>query len=487
MFKLKATAFAVAACCTLPVCAFAQDSAALDEIRQEIQQLKDMYDTRIQALEKRLKDAEAAAAQAQTQAAAAEAAKAAPEAAAAAQPAAAQPVAKQVTDNAFNPAMSLILQGVYGDLDERPEDYAVTGFAGPGRINPGTRGFSLGESELNLSANIDQLFYGNLLLAFEEGEAEVEEAWFQTLALGHGLTVKGGRFFSGIGYQNALHPHAWDFFDAALVQRSFLGNNYGDDGLQASWIAPLPVYLEIGAEVGAGRSLPGTFEEDTELAEADRNKNGPGAYALFARLGGDIGLSNSYRVGVSYLDSSTDEERFALADFDTRTDFDNTGVRSDYGGDVRLYGVDLVWKWAPDGNPARRNFKLVAEWMQLERKGDLTFDADGVLGAPQSDAFKLRQWGWYVQGVYQFMPTWRVGLRYDQLDQGSSSLGLNAGNVPDVDYDPKRWSAMVDWTPSEFSRWRLQYSNDQSRQDITDHQVFLQYIFSLGVHGAHKF
>jgi hypothetical protein len=487
MFKLKATAFAVAACCTLPVCAFAQDSAALDEIRQEIQQLKDMYDTRIQALEKRLKDAEAAAAQAQTQAAAAEAAKAAPEAAAAAQPAAAQPVAKQVTDNAFNPAMSLILQGVYGDLDERPEDYAVTGFAGPGRINPGTRGFSLGESELNLSANIDQLFYGNLLLAFEEGEAEVEEAWFQTLALGHGLTVKGGRFFSGIGYQNALHPHAWDFFDAALVQRSFLGNNYGDDGLQASWIAPLPVYLEIGAEVGAGRSLPGTFEEDTELAEADRNKNGPGAYALFARLGGDIGLSNSYRVGVSYLDSSTDEERFALADFDTRTDFDNTGVRSDYGGDVRLYGVDLVWKWAPDGNPARRNFKLVAEWMQLERKGDLTFDADGVLGAPQSDAFKLRQWGWYVQGVYQFMPTWRVGLRYDQLDQGSSSLGLNAGNVPDVDYDPKRWSAMVDWTPSEFSRLRLQYSNDQSRQDITDHQVFLQYIFSLGVHGAHKF
>jgi hypothetical protein len=149
--------------------------------------------------------------------------------------------------------------------------------------------------------------------------------------------------------------------------------------------------------------------------------------------------------------------------------------------------VDLVWKWAPDGNPAQRNFKLVAEWMQLERKGDLTFDADAVLGAPQTDRFTLRQWGWYVQGVYQFMPTWRVGLRYDQLDQGSSSLGANAGNIPDVDYDPKRWSAMVDWTPSEFSRWRLQYNNDESRDGITDHQVFLQYIFSLGVHGAHKF
>jgi hypothetical protein len=89
--------------------------------------------------------------------------------------------------------------------------------------------------------------------------------------------------------------------------------------------------------------------------------------------------------------------------------------------------------------------------------------------------------------VYQFIPAWRMGLRYDQLDQGSSSLGANANNIPDVDYDPRRWSAMVDWTPSEFSRWRLQYSNDESREDVTDHQVFLQYIFSLGVHGAHKF
>ncbi|HXV09020.1 MAG TPA: TonB-dependent receptor, partial [Burkholderiales bacterium] len=437
MFKLKATAFAVAAGCAFPLCA--QEDATMDEIRREIRQLKESYETRIQALEQRLKDAEAAKA---------------PSPAAAA-PAAVTPAAKQVTDNAFNPAMSLILQGVYGDLKESPEEYAVTGFADPEKIHPGTRGFSLGESELNLSANIDQLFYGNLLVAFEEGEVHVEEAWFQTLALGHGLTVKGGRFFSGIGYQNMLHPHAWDFFDAALVQRSFLGNNYGDDGVQATWIAPLPVYLELGAEVGAGRLLPGTFEEHSELAEVDRDKNGAGAYALFARLGGDIGTSNSYRVGVSYLDTSTDDQPFALADFDTRT-----GVSNEYSGDVHLYGVDLVWKWAPDGNPARRNFKLVAEWMQLERKGDLVFD---VGGAAVPDAFKLRQSGWYVQGVYQFMPTWRVGLRYDQLDQGSSSLGANTGNIPGVDYDPERWSAMVDWTPSEFSRWRLQYSNDESR------------------------
>ena len=29
-----------------------------------------------------------------------------------------------------------------------------------------------------------------------------------------------------------------------------------------------------------------------------------------------------------------------------------------------------------------------------------------------------------MQGVYQFRPRWRVGLRYDALDSGSTRIGL---------------------------------------------------------------
>jgi len=43
------------------------------------------------------------------------------------------------------------------------------------------------------------------------------------------------------------------------------------------------------------------------------------------------------------------------------------------------------------------------------------------------------------------------------------------------------------WSPSEFSRLRLQFNQDKSQIGLTDNQVFLQYIFSLGTHGAHKF
>jgi hypothetical protein len=33
----------------------------------------------------------------------------------------------------------------------------------------------------------------------------------------------------------------------------------------------------------------------------------------------------------------------------------------------------------------------------------------------------------------------------------------------------------------------LQYQQSRIQRDLTDNQLFLQYILSLGAHGAHKF
>jgi hypothetical protein len=99
-----------------------------------------------------------------------------------------------------------------------------------------------------------------------------------------------------------------------------------------------------------------------------------------------------------------------------------------------------------------------------------------------------------VQGAYQFMPRWRVGLRYEELDRGTVDIGLvtnvtlTAADLPLLaENDPKRTTAMVDFSPSEFSRLRLQYARDEARFGEKDDQIFLQYIMSLGAHGAHKF
>ena len=437
---LAAAALALGA----PAMAAASDSAELEQIRAEIRQLKETYEARIRALEARLQQAEAAPR---------------PE------PAAPPPAAAS-SANAFNPAVSLILSGTYANLSQDPANYRITGFIPGGEIGPGKRGFSLAESELAVSANIDPYFYGYLTLALSpENTVGVEEAAIQTTALGRGLTAKAGRFYSGIGYLNEQHPHSWDFVDAPLAYKAFLGRQYGNDGVQMKWLAPTDTFLELGAEAGQGSNFPGS----------ERNKNGVGSYALFGHVGGDIGASHSWRAGLSYLDASPQ----ARAHDDV--DVSGTLVGNTFTGTSKLWIADFVWKWAPEGNPARTHFKLQGEYFRRTENGDFTYNA------ATTGHYASTQSGWYAQGAYQFMPRWRVGARLDRLDSGSVDYGINSANLPARSYRPSRYSLMFDYAPSEYSRLRLQLARDRSHEGGADNQIFLQYIMSLGAHGAHKF
>jgi hypothetical protein len=472
MFRrmLGVTALAVAAAAPLQVSA--QD-AELSRIREEIRQLREAYESRIQTLERRLAEAEARGTRVeQAEQPAATAAASAP--------------AQPSRESAFNPAVSLILQGAVARSSRDPDSYQITGFAPSGaEVAPAPRGFSLGESELIVTANIDPYFRGQLVAALTpQNELEVEEAFFQTLGLGHGFTAKGGRFLSGIGYQNETHQHAWDFQDAPLAYKAFLGGRWNDDGLQLKWLAPSELFVELGAEVGRGRAFPST----------DRSRNSAGAWSLFGHAGGDIGASTAWRAGLSYLRASPRDRGFE--------DLDSLGnpVAQSFSGNSALWIADFVVKWAPDGNAAATNFKLQGEYFRRNEKGSIAYDdtAQAVpqFGTPLAGDYRSRQSGWYLQGVYQFVPHWRAGYRYDRLDSGrvdsaivANGLGPTVSDFPLLmtEHNPTRHTAMLDWSPTEFSRLRLQFASDKSRIGVTDNQALLQYIFSLGAHGAHRF
>ena len=85
------------------------------------------------------------------------------------------------------------------------------------------------------------------------------------------------------------------------------------------------------------------------------------------------------------------------------------------------------------------------------------------------------------------MPRWRVGVRAEQLDSGTPDYGLNNGLIPVRQERPRNGSLMLDFSPSEFSRVRLQVARDRAREGFTDTQWFLQYQMSLGAHGAHTY
>jgi hypothetical protein len=408
--------------------AHAASDSELAEIRAQIRELKDQYEARIKALEERLKSAEARAAE----------------------PAPAPaPVAGGAPSSisAFNPAVSAILSGQYANLSADPSRLRLAGFPTSAGVDVGKRGFSLSESELQLSANVDHIFAGNLVFSISpENTVEVEEAYGLVNGAPYGVVPKLGRFLSGFGYLNEQHAHAWDFVDAPLAYQAFLGGQYRTDGVQLSWIAPLEHFVQLGAEVGNGASFPGT----------ERNKNGANSGVLFARTGGDIGESHSWLASVSYLRTRA-EDRVTMGQ-----DLAGNDVPFTFTGTSRVMNAALVWKYAPNGNPRVTNFKFQAEYFRRREEGD---------------ALSSRQGGWYAQGVYQFMPLWRAGVRFDRLDAGTFDLGFH----------PQRATAMVDWSPSEFSRVRLQYARAKLAPDFTDNELFVQYILSLGAHGAHKF
>ncbi len=145
-----------------------------------------------------------------------------------------------------------------------------------------------------------------------------------------------------------------------------------------------------------------------------------------------------------------------------------------------------MWKYSPNGNFRERYLKVQSEYFRRKLNGQLTYD---TAGTPATDSYTVVQSGWYVQSVYQFMPTWRTGLRYDRLDPGTATVGaLNAGNViANYAFNPSRFTWMADYNPSEFSRIRLQLAHDNSRQGLADNQIFVQYIMSMGAHGAHQY
>ncbi|CAG4885240.1 conserved exported protein of unknown function [Georgfuchsia toluolica] len=466
-FRMNAVATLFgAALITLPAASLAATDPDLKALRDEIAQMKQTYEQRIDALEKRLAQAEEKAGEAQ----------------AVAQQAVAQhPPAAPAQSNSFNPEVSMILQGSYNNLKQNPSAYQISGFVPTlGDVGPGSRGFSLGESELTISANIDPDWRGTAIASLKpEGGVDMENAFFQSLGLGNGLSFKGGRFFSGIGYMNEQHQHAWDFTDAPLVYKAFLGNQLGDDGVQLKWLAPTDMFLEFGAEAGRGRTFPG----------ADNNKNGVSQGALFAHLGGDAGVSNAWRVGLSWLGSSPSNRSY--------DDVDHLGnaVSNSFTGKSRLWIADGIWKWAPEGNSTVTNFKLQGEYFRRREDGTLASNSvASTCGSGCADGYDSDQSGWYLQGVYQFMPHWRVGLRHDALIYGTVNIGLvNGGVLTAADFpllaahDPKRNSVMLDYSPSEFTRFRLQWAHDNSGSGASDNQIFLQYLFSIGTHGAHQF
>lgn len=345
-----------------------------------------------------------------------------------------------------------------------------------GDHDPQQRGFNARNLELVLDGAVDPYFEGFANIVFKldnnnESGVEVEEAFMQTSSLPYGLQVKAGQFFSPLGRINSQHPHAWDFVDAPLVN----GRLNGPDGLrgvgaQISWVTPLPWYSQFqiafqNGQGGTGYAFRNPGEDGTFMGRAtiDRTLQGVQDLVIAPRWENsfDINSNNTVLAGVSAAFGPND-----------------TGASSS----TQVYAADLFYKWKPDD--AEGGFPFV-KWQTeaLYRKFNAGRGADDSF--PIAETFN--DWGAYSQVVWGFKKGWTLGVRGDYLHMDDSAF-----DEDEFRQSRTRVSTALTWYPTEFSKLRLQYNHDFLKQTSfldsgNEDSVFLQFEFSLGSHGAHKF
>lgn len=454
-----------------PVDAAAQQAAGdeLAEIRAMVTAMKADYETRIAALEARLAAAEVNSVARPT----------------------ASPTLQSGSVTAgtkFNPQISVVLDGNYYHDGLGGEGARLVGeVAQPSHPTHGgedhdhgggqANGANLRTAEFAFSGAVDPYFDAAAFLAVEGEEIHLEEAWLSTRALPYGLRLKAGKFLSDIGYWNNKHEHQWDFADQNLAYLNLLGDHgLQDTGVQLTWLPKTPIYTLLGVEILQGdQERVGAFVNDDAEREAlnlSDQKDGPRMWSLFAKLSPDLGYDHALQLGASYVYNSQHQEIHDEPLFETGLE-----------GDAELFGLDLVYKYDNAAAYGYRDLSIQAEYLRSIK--DLTVRAGDPLAIGARS--ELTTDGLYVQGVYGFRPRWQLGLRYDVLGLTNEVTGDISERWDSSD----RWTAALTWTPTEFSRLRMQYSHNdlvtESGMTETFNTFWMQFLVSLGTHGAHRF
>ncbi len=417
----------------------------LDRLRQEFEAIRDSYGARLAALEAKLGSASTqptpvpalpeppapTAATAPAPPAVAVAAQAPPQppqgagadvpsgAAGAGGPEGTLPVygGAAASSKVFNPDMAVIGNFI-GTTGENTIESAPS--------------FDMHEAEVTFQAVVDPYARADVFLSASPDGVEIEEGFLTLTSLPGGLLAKVGKMKEQFGKVNTMHAHTLPWVDVPIVMKNFLGGEEGlnDSGLSVSKLLLNPLFfLEATGELFQGNSGPFQTHERSDVS-------------WLGRLRGyrDINESTNLDIGMSFTRGHND----ASADSTTR-----------------LFGIDATLRYRPLRRAIYRRFMGRTELMWSHRG---------------QETGEVSAFGMYVSGDYQFARRWFAGVRFDRSDR--------AYDASMVDQGP---SFVVTYWPSEFSQIRGQYRHTKYAEGVTANEALFQFLFSIGAHGAHTF
>jgi hypothetical protein len=400
-----------------------------------------------------------------------------------AQPAQAPSTAGVFIQNRFNPDISLITDfALVGTnrSDEAAEGLSVPGFLDSSERAGKARGFNFNYLEFALSAAVDPYFDFLGIVTFTPEGVDIEETYVETRQLPFGFQLRIGKFLSVFGRLNGIHQHAWDFYDMPLVYEAFVGlEGFKNPGIRLSWTAPLDFLLQLNLEVLQGRS------DEPRLFNAS-------GYQLTAQDGTVLSGKQPFVPAMLVGSLKTSYDRGNHVVLAGASIMYGHGLQTQIAGEPSdmaysapgtiLYGGELTYKYLIS---SYRSVTWQSEYLGTVSSGDLALASDGLIHPT-----KKRQGGFYSQLVWRFDQSghWRVGTRWDLLTQNSVTVD---GEQQSPDNLLSRYTGMLEFSPTEFSRFRLQYAYDRSRffegERKGVHEVLLEMNIAVGPHGAHAF
>lgn len=358
-----------------------------------------------------------------------------------------------------------------------------TGFRGK-RPFASFAGSEFSEAELAFQAATDPFSRLDTFIAVAPEGAEIEEATLTILdptfiGLPRNLQIRFGKLLAPFGQLNSIHPPEQPFVDSPLVHRLWFGHvhgnhkhnhehnhrkrnhedeeehhkdehhedeeeHYEDGELHDVHIDGATIPLE-GLFTGTGLSLNWlipTGRHVTWLTIAPLNvdnatfqtKSGRPVWLTRIRHFRELSPTQTLNLGLNYAFG-----------------------RNNLNKDTRLLGVDLIYRWRPIREGLYRS---------------LVWQTEAYWGQRETGNGTVKPKGWFTMVEYQLSRTLFLGARYDFAQS------------PDKSFSGRGFSLAITLFPSEFSRYRLQWSRHKIGGQ-TVHEVWLQTTFSIGVHRPH--
>jgi hypothetical protein len=294
--------------------------------------------------------------------------------------------------------------------------------------------FSAREFEIGIQSALDPYSTAKISIAFEDGEAAVEEGYVYFTSLPWHLRLDLGQFRQQVGELNRWHLHALALDEYPLVVRRFAGEE-GLAGAGASIYWPLPFSGKLGTFELTLQATSGTNE--VLFAESGRP-------AVNAQLSGFWQLSRSTfaQVSVSALHGTAPD----------------TSLTTD------LATVAARFTWRPPQRSTSRELTLRSELWSLKRKfADIDFDT--------------RRLGGYAEASWRLDRRWVAAVRGDWVESPEP------GPVAD------EWAIAPSLTywQSEFVYLRGVYERARSVTDIASDRLSLQVVYAMGPHKHEQF